>query len=142
MAPRMQSYKDKTETCTNLNCISNNKHCKYPRVVLSSLGQTNQLTPYFRFHSISRPNLFSTIQNPDPDFRSQLVRISDPNSILFLMSKTFYFVRLYLKPHLPLAIHPHNAGLTPVLFDFRQQFWTATVTLARRVNDLLSMNSR
>ena len=29
--------------CTNLNHVSNNKHCKYHRVVLSSFGQTNQL---------------------------------------------------------------------------------------------------
>ena len=30
--------------CTNLNRVSNNKHCKYHCVVLSSFGQTNQLT--------------------------------------------------------------------------------------------------
>ena len=30
--------------CTNLNRVCNNKHCKYHRVVLSSFGQTNQLT--------------------------------------------------------------------------------------------------
>ena len=33
--------------CTNLNRFSNNKHCKYYRVVLSSFGQTNQLTLVF-----------------------------------------------------------------------------------------------
>ena len=30
--------------CTNLNRVSNNKHCKYNCVILSSFGQTNQLT--------------------------------------------------------------------------------------------------
>ena len=29
---------------TNLNRVSNNKHCKYNCVILSSFGQTNQLT--------------------------------------------------------------------------------------------------
>ena len=33
--------------CTNLNSVSNNKHCKYYRVILSSFGQTNQLTIVF-----------------------------------------------------------------------------------------------
>ena len=30
--------------CTNLNRVSNNKHCKCHRVILSSFGQTNRLT--------------------------------------------------------------------------------------------------
>ena len=36
------NYKDPNRT--NLNCVSNNKHYKYHCVVLSSFGQTNQLT--------------------------------------------------------------------------------------------------
>ena len=30
--------------CTDMNRVSNNKHCKYQLVILSSFGQTNQLT--------------------------------------------------------------------------------------------------
>ena len=41
---------------TNLNRVSNNKHCKYNCVVLSSFGQTNQLTTF----CWSFVNLFTT----------------------------------------------------------------------------------
>ena len=33
-----------SSNCTNLNGVSNNTHCKYHCVVLSSFGQTNHLT--------------------------------------------------------------------------------------------------
>ena len=46
--------------CSNQNRVSNNKHCKYHRVVLSFFGQTNQLTKCSVFGS---PLYFSLTKN-------------------------------------------------------------------------------
>ena len=52
--------------CTNLNHVSNNKHCKYHCVVLSTFRQTNQLT-----------KLFEIAPSKSLDFKC--FRISDPH---------------------------------------------------------------
>ena len=43
------NYED--SNCMNLNRVSNNKHCKYHCVVLSSFGKTDQLTLCYLFRS-------------------------------------------------------------------------------------------
>ena len=45
--------------CTNLNRVSNNKHCKYQRVVLGYFGQTNQLSNALNKHFAKSPIILS-----------------------------------------------------------------------------------
>ena len=64
--------------CKNLNCVSNNKHCKYHCVVLSSFGQTNQLTLY----------------SDDPNMGLVIQIYSDVSGIWVTLT-VFYFMSKY-----------------------------------------------
>ena len=66
--------------CMNLDRVSNNKHCKYHHVVLSSFGQTNQLTTVFTqlLNSLMVPflNLLEKIREFVPVVLKQVVNLS------------------------------------------------------------------
>ena len=52
-----------TSNCTNLNRVSNNKHFKYHHVVLSSFGQTNQLTKAYSVFCLIQERCKITLVN-------------------------------------------------------------------------------
>ena len=67
----------------NLNHVSNNKHCKYNCVVLSSFGQTNQLTTSYHQHITSVKHLGIFLWNLTKKFNSFIL-----NWLLFSILKT------------------------------------------------------